>query len=150
MRTERGISVPSVCSAKWVRTGVDSVMETRLRMLIVLAGLPEPTINHILRANDGSWLRRIDLSYLDLRLAIEYDGRQHALDTKQWNSDIRRREELEQQGWRFIVVTADSLYGDPLGTLERIRTAVSKRGATITRRQPSPEWSRCFPGRFAA
>lgn len=31
----------------YVRTGVDSPMETRLRMLIVLAGLPEPLVNQL-------------------------------------------------------------------------------------------------------
>jgi hypothetical protein len=29
-------------------------METRLRLLIVLAGLPEPTVNVIVRGEDGS------------------------------------------------------------------------------------------------
>lgn len=33
-------------AAGLVRRGVDSPMETRLRLLIVLAGLPEPEVNH--------------------------------------------------------------------------------------------------------
>lgn len=36
-------------AARLVRKGVDSPMESRLRMLIVLAGLPEPQVNVILR-----------------------------------------------------------------------------------------------------
>lgn len=131
----------------YVRAGVDSVMETRLRMLMVLAGLPEPVVNKILRAEDGSWIYRIDLCYLALLLAIEYEGRQHAEDPAQWRSDIRRREQLESEGWRFILITAEDVYQQPLATLDRIRSAMEDRGEQVRRGRPSAEWSRCFPGR---
>jgi hypothetical protein len=134
-------------AARWVRVGVDSVMETRLRMLLVLAGLPEPTVGHVIRREDGSWLHRIDLAYLGLLIAIEYDGRQHAENTTQWNKDIRRREDLENRGWRVIVVTAEGVYGDPEETLERVRRVLRDRGESAGRRRPSVEWHRCFPGR---
>jgi len=42
-------------AARYLREGVDSAMETRLRMLLVLAGLPVPEVNYILRHPDGSW-----------------------------------------------------------------------------------------------
>jgi hypothetical protein len=59
-------------------------MESRLRMLLVLAGLPEPTVNHIVRDDRGNWVRRFDLAYPDLRIAIEYDGRHHIERQEQW------------------------------------------------------------------
>ncbi len=65
-------------AASLARCGVDSPMESRLRLLIVLAGLPEPRVNLIVRGIDGGWHRRYDLAYEDLRLIIEFDGRQHA------------------------------------------------------------------------
>jgi len=133
-------------AARWVRVGVDSVMESRLRMLIVLAGLPEPTVAHVIRREDGTWLHRIDLAYVGLLIAIEYDGRQHAENTRQWNKDIRRREDLENRGWRVIVVTAEGVYGAPEETLERIRRILRDRGESVGRRRPSVEWYRCFPG----
>lgn len=40
--------------------------------------------------------RRYDLAYEHLRLIIEYDGRKHAEDARQWLTDIFRREELDQ------------------------------------------------------
>jgi hypothetical protein len=69
----------------------------------VLAGLPEPRVNLIIRGRDGGWLRRYDLAYEHFRLIIEYDGRQHAEDTQQWLTDIFRREELDQMrcDWRL-------------------------------------------------
>ena len=136
-------------AASLVRTGVDSVMESRVRMLLVLAGLPEPTVNHIIRKQNGEWLRRIEICYLGLRIAIEYDGRHH-LDTAQRRNDLRRREELEREGWLFIVLVSDDVFVDPAGTVDRVRAALAERGQTPLRRRLSPEWNRSFPSRPAA
>jgi REase_MTES_1575 len=131
-------------AAALVRDGVDSAMETRLRMLLVLAGFPEPQVNVIIRAEDGSWHLRFDLCYSAYRLIIEYDGRQHADDPRQWQRDLDRREELDAMGWRLIVVTARDLYRSPDRTLERIAEALRDRGVTPPRRL-KPEWERFFP-----
>ena len=71
--------------AALVRDHVDSPMETRLRLLIVLAGLPEPVVNYRIWNEDGTWRRRFDLCYPGIKLVIEYDGRQHADDVSQWS-----------------------------------------------------------------
>ncbi len=62
-------------AAALVRDRVDSPMETRLRLLIVLAGLPEPVINVTFRSEQGEWRFRLDLAYPQWKVAIEYDGR---------------------------------------------------------------------------
>ncbi len=131
-------------AARLVRAGVDSAPETRLRMLIVLAGLPEPQVNHIVRELDGSWSRRFDLCYPELRLIIEYDGRHHVADLEQWSNDILRRELLESQGWRVIIINADALFNRPVETLERVRRGLTDCGAVVPRRL-SPVWPRHFP-----
>ena len=133
-------------AAALVRPGVDSPTETRLRLLIVLAGLPEPSVNHILRRTDGSWRRRFELSFPELMLIVEYDGRHHIEVRDQWARDLRRREELERDGWRLVVIIAEDLQRDPDGTLERIRRAMADRGLRIPPR-PSAEWYRLFGGR---
>lgn len=138
-------------AARWVRAGVDSVMESRLRMMMVLARLPEPQVNVILRADDGTWDARIELAYRGILLAIEYEGRQHAESTKQWNKDIRRRTRLEALGWRFILVTAEGVFDRPEETVNDIRNALRDRGQSTTRCRPSVEWRREFVGgRIAA
>jgi hypothetical protein len=101
-------------SASLVRAGVDSPMETRLRLLIVLAGLPEPQVNVIVRIAGSKWRWRFDLCYPEYKLIIEYDGRQHAYDAKQWSNDLERREWLDQEGWRILIVISEGIYGDPL------------------------------------
>ncbi|MDN5763358.1 MAG: DUF559 domain-containing protein [Microlunatus sp.] len=133
-------------AVRYVRAGVDSAMETRLRMLLVLAGLPEPTVNHVLERGDGGWRYRFDLCYPDLKLIVEYDGRQHAENDAQWRKDLIRREWLDRNGWRIIVVTATGVYAHPLDTLERVRDALRERGGRIPSRF-RPDWPRHFPGR---
>src|SRR6478752_2365395 len=100
-------------AARLVRAGVDSPMETRLRLLIVLAGLPEPEVDHRVHDDDGTLLRRYDLSYLPFRLIIEYDGRQHAESDEQWLSDIGRDEALDDEQIRRLVVVSRDIYSTP-------------------------------------
>jgi hypothetical protein len=132
-------------AAGFVRAGVDSPMESRLRMLIVLAGLPEPEVNHVERFADGTWRRRYDLWYPEVLLVVEYDGRQHAEDTGQWETDLDRREELDDEGIRILVVTAAGIYRHPMRTLQRVRRQLVLRGYG-----PVPPISRDWEQYFAA
>lgn len=116
--------------AAYVRTGVDSPMESILRMLLVLAGLPEPQTNVELVDESGVVRRRFDLYYAGARVIVEYDGRQHAHDTAQWQHDLERREELDEEGYRILVVTAEGIYRDPARTLERVHSLLQARGMT--------------------
>jgi hypothetical protein len=125
-------------AARLVRSGVDSPMESRLRMLLVLAGLPEPVVNHIEYDESGRWMRRYDLAYPDQRLAIEYDGRQHAESTQQWERDVQRREDLDREDWRIVVVLAKGIYREPGRTLERVVEVMASRGTRAVMR--SDEW----------
>jgi len=134
-------------AASLVRTGVDSPPESRLRMLVVLAGLPEPSVNLILRnCNTGDWERRFELAYEELLVAIEYEGRHHREEDEVWANDIERREDLDRRTWRVVQVISDGLYSHPLRTLQRIEQARLDRGArpTVGFRE---EWRRFFPGR---
>lgn len=130
-------------AASLVRAGVDSPMETRLRLLIVLAGLPEPQVNMIVRIASGKWRWRFDLCYPEYKLIIEYDGRQHAYHAEQWSHDLERREWLDQEGWRMLVVISEGIYGDPLRTLHRVKAALEERGARVPK-SFKQEWRRHF------
>ena len=133
-------------AAAYVRGGVDSPMESRLRMLLVLAGLPEPLVNHALRDKTTGRVRyRLDLSYPQWRIAVEYDGRQHAENTAQWRSDVQRREDLDADGWRLVVVLSGDVYRSPARTLERVASAARAQGVSLRLR--GDEWRRYFPQR---
>lgn len=109
-----------------VAQGVDSPMETRLRLLLVLAGLPCPVINQDVVAH-GAWIARPDLSYPELKIAIEYDGDHHRVSRRQWQSDIGRRRMLEDEGWIVLVVTADDVLKHGHETVRRVRSLLSQR-----------------------
>ncbi|UIJ33387.1 hypothetical protein [Allobranchiibius sp. GilTou73] len=130
-------------AATFVRDGVDSPQESRLRMLLVLAGLPEPAINVVLRDPDGEVRRRLDLGYLEQQLAVEYDGRQHITSDEAWRADLRRREELGNDGWTIVVVTAHDLRHDPAGTIRRVKEAMTACGMRVPRTRD--DWRRHFP-----
>jgi very-short-patch-repair endonuclease len=132
-------------AASYVRDRVESPMETRLRMLLVLSGLPEPEINHEVAEADGVALYRFDLSYPELRLVVEYDGRQHADDPRQWAHDIERREWLDDHGWKLLVVTSAGIYREPVRTVERVRQALAERGCQFPPWAMSQDWRPHFP-----
>lgn len=134
-------------AAGYVRRDVDSAMETRLRMLIVLAGLPEPKVNVIIFAEDGSVRFRIDLSYPELRLMVEYDGEQHRLDLDQWDTDNAREDWFSRHDWRRVGVISRGIYRSPDVTIRRVHSALKDRGCPDLPRVLSEEWRAHFPVR---
>lgn len=137
-------------AASYVRARVDSPMETRLRMLIVLAGIPEPVVNMSVRDVDGEPVRRFDLSRHEVRVIVEYDGRHHVELIEQWESDLERREEIDDEGWRILVVVAHGVYTDPGRTVRRVFRLLRARGLDDLPERPSEDWRPHFPGRAAA
>lgn len=137
-------------AARFVRRRVDSPMESRLRMLIVLAGLPEPVVNMSVHDVDGEPVRRFDLSWPDVRVVVEYDGRHHVERVEQWEADLDRREEIDDEGWRILVVVAAGIYTDPGRTVDRIFRLLRARGLPDLPERPSEDWRPHFPGRAAA
>jgi hypothetical protein len=125
-------------AAAYVRDRVDSPMETRLRMLIVLAGLPEPEVNLTIHDEGGTILMRVDLCYPRVRLAIEYDGRHHVQLEEQWGRDVERRDDLDDS-WRMLTVTSKGIYKQPDKTVDRVWRALRKRGYPRLRR-PTDAW----------
>jgi very-short-patch-repair endonuclease len=74
----------------------DSPMETRIRLAIVLAGLPVPDLQYPV----GPYL--LDLAYPDVMIAVEYDGREH-LTQRRAMRDLDRQAYLTAAGWRRIL-----------------------------------------------
>lgn len=134
-------------AAALVREEVDSPMETRLRLLIVFGGLPEPTTNVVLRDEYGEPVRQHDLGYVKQRVAVDYDGRQHIEREESWENDLERREQAHEDDWRTITVTAKGVYRDPERTLMRIHRVARQRGVPGVPTHLSDEWRKHFPGR---
>lgn len=90
-----------------VRVGADSVPETRLRLALIRAGLPEPQLQLALDPTDP-YSQTTDLGYRSRRLAIQYDGVCH-LDRIQQSRDIRRNAAFALAGWTVLCANADDL-----------------------------------------
>ena len=118
-----------------IRTRSESRRETKLRVLIVLGGLPEPECNLNIYDPWGRLLARADLSYPEFRLLLEYQGDHHRTDRAQWRRDIRRVGSLEDHGWQMLQFTDDDLQ-DPSALIARIELRLRARGWTGTRRPP--------------
>lgn len=112
-----------------VRTRSASRPETRCRLLLVDAGLPEPRLNWNLLDAHGNTIACIDLAYPELKIAVEYEGQHHLRDSAQWTKDIARYELLAAHGWLVIRITKDALFSDPQSIVERVRAARALRAA---------------------
>ena len=113
------------------RPGVDSPMETRLRLAMIAAGLPCPEVNLPLQPNKRSKTFSLDMAYPSARLAVEYDGAIHVGDWQKMQDDRTRRRIIEDAGWRIITVTyAD--FADLTPAIASIRTALRDRQPKLT------------------
>jgi Protein of unknown function (DUF559) len=114
-------------AAELMRDGVDSPMETRLRLLLVFAGLPCPEINADIFDEHGHWLSRPDLCYRGMKLALEYEGDTHRTDKRQWRADMTRHEVLHDLGWTVLRFHADDILLRPHRAVERVRYWINQR-----------------------
>lgn len=85
----------------------ESPQESRLRVLLALAGLPAVP-QHVVR-DAGGFVARVDLAYPELRVAVEYDGAWHGA-ADQLRRDRRRLNRLVAAGWTVLHVTAADLH----------------------------------------
>lgn len=132
-------------AARLVRSGVDSPMETRARLLRVLAGLPE--LETDLRFSDdlGELVRRLDAGDRATKTGVEYHGRQHIERERHWEEDIGRREEFENGEWRIVTLVSRDIFITPGRTVARLRHIMVMRGMRVG--PPSDDWRRHFPGK---
>jgi hypothetical protein len=106
------------------RPFVESVMETRLRLAVVLDDLPEPTVQYEVFDPAGRPVGRLDLAYPKFRVGLEYDGEHHR-ERDTFQRDAVRLNRLHLLGWRVLRFTADDVLRNPDRMLAQIRAALS-------------------------
>jgi very-short-patch-repair endonuclease len=99
----------------------ESAMESRLRMLLVLARLPRPEVQVSVHDDQGRFLGRPDLLYPRQRLAIEFDGGNHR---DRLVDDNRRQNGLVGAGYRLLRFTSADVYGKPAEVASQVRHAL--------------------------
>ena len=102
---------PLRLALEFVEPKTESPMESRLRMQLVLGGLPRPRAQVALHDRWGRFVGRPDLYYEDARLGIEYDGGTHR---DSMTEDNRRQNKLLNAGYRLLRFTASDVlsHGD--------------------------------------
>ncbi|HEX6348087.1 MAG TPA: DUF559 domain-containing protein [Candidatus Dormibacteraeota bacterium] len=96
----------------------ESQMESRLRVVLLLGGLPRPQAQVDLYDGAGEHIGRVDLYYPSHRLVIEYDGGTHRDSLVR---DNRRQNHLVGAGYRIRRFTAADVFDRPDSVVAQIR-----------------------------
>lgn len=91
----------------------ESVMETALRLVLLLGGLPRPTPQLVVLDQSGGFVARVDLGYPETRLALEYDGRAAHLEPGAFRRERSRQNALVRCGWTVLRYTAADVLSSP-------------------------------------
>jgi very-short-patch-repair endonuclease len=100
----------------------ESPMETRLRWLLIQAGLPRPQVQVDVRDQAGRFLGRADLYYRAERLILEFDGGNHR---DRLVEDDRRQNLLIGSGHRLLRFTSADLRTRPEVIIAQVREALA-------------------------
>ncbi len=96
--------------------------ESLVRVDLALSGLPTPQANHEVYLTIARRTVYLDLAYPKYKLELEYHGDQHRTDVRQWRSDVRRANDIGDEGWQTLQFT-----GDDLADLPGLRRRVERR-----------------------
>ena len=102
----------------------ESPMDSRLRVRLVLAGLPSPQPQFVILDADGRFVARVDLAWAEYRVAAEYDGAWRVGSAGQLGHDRRRLNGITLAEWTVIHVTSERLHGDFDGLVAEITKAM--------------------------
>jgi hypothetical protein len=104
--------------------GVESPMESRLRLVLIAGGLPWPETQYEVRLPDGSFVARLDLAYPRHRVGVEYEGDHHR-SRYTFQRDLRRTNALQACGWSVLRFGAADVYSHPDRVIATVRTALA-------------------------
>jgi len=97
---------------------VESPMETRIRMALILAGLPAPRVQHKCGGH------RLDMAYPEVLLGVEHNGSHHR-EPEQARRDLVREAELTRAGWRLLRYPARTVLGSPEAIAAEVRSVLT-------------------------
>ena len=119
-----------------VRERVDSPYETRLRLIVQSAGLPDPIVNEPILDARGDTIAQPDLRIPGYAVGLEYQGDGHRTDRSQWQRDVVRRRELDRIDYKSIEAVIPDIR-NPGHLLHTLEAELTTRGWTGTRRWPT-------------
>jgi len=97
-----------------------SPMESVLRWLLHEAGMPEPTLQHVVTDAGGRFIGRVDFAWPERKVIVEFDGDVHR-DRDVFVNDVRRQNALIAAGWTVLRFTSADVLGRPDEVLVAVR-----------------------------
>ena len=97
---------------EWIRVGSESPGETRTRLVLVRAGLPEPELNKPVYGPGRLWLGRPDMRWKKQRVLLEYQGREFHDSDEQRAQDEVRFARFCDHDWAVVPVWNDHINTD--------------------------------------
>jgi hypothetical protein len=112
--------------ARLLSAAAASRPESLLRYWLTTSDLPAPEVQVPVLDRCGHEVAHADLGYARYRIAVEYEGRQHA-DPEQFGRDVDRYSLMAADGW-LVLRFAGRHLGGPAVVVDRTRRALVSRG----------------------
>jgi hypothetical protein len=129
-RLERADRVRGVVRARACAPRLDgraaSRPESLVRYWLATSDLPDPQLQVPVHDRWGREVTHADLGYPEWKVALEYEGRQHA-DRDQFGRDVDRYSLMAADGW-LVLRFAGRHLGSPVVVVDRTRRALLSRG----------------------
>lgn len=106
--------------------------ESHLRVAISVPGLPRFEVNRAIYRDDGGWLAEPDLSLAEARLALEYQGADHA-DVTRMRKDITRSTDMRGERWLTLYYGPAEVFARPWQIAPEVRQLVRQRAPHLLR-----------------
>ena len=124
-RLGRGARRPRAV-ARAVDPRAGSVLESLLRVLLLVAGLPMPETQYAIHERDGTLVARVDMAWPGARLVVEADGYAFHSDRAAYRSDRRRINALERLGWRVLRFSWEDVRNAPEEVIRTISACLRR------------------------
>jgi hypothetical protein len=101
------------------------VLESMLRVLLVLAGLAPDESQFVIRDKRRRFVARVDFAYLKVRLIVEADGFEFHRDRGDYRADRRKANAFSRARWWLLRFTWEDVVMYPDYVVEAVRDMVS-------------------------
>jgi hypothetical protein len=107
--------------------------ESHLRVALAAPDLPKLEVNEpVFRDNGRGWLAEPDLSLRAAKIALEYQGIDHA-SAPRMRKDITRDVDMRREGWEVRAFGPAEVFGSPWQIAPELRALIRKRAPHLLR-----------------
>ena len=105
----------------------ESPHESRVRVLLVLGGLPPEELQLVVADPAGRWRYRFDLAYPSAKTAVEADGLEYHGGAERVRRDALRDRRAAELGWLTVRLHDADIRASPAETVTNLRRVLTER-----------------------